>query len=126
MKSISNSIAMESKNAETISALVAGIPLVREKFYAAGRKSLSELFLPGFKSLQETYGVEQFQFLRPPATSFFRVHKPEKSGDDLSQMRHTVVVTNNTRKPTLGLEYGVAGLGVRGMCRSHMRAGMWG
>lgn len=115
MKSISNSIAMESKNAETMSALVAGIPLVREKFDTADRKALSELFLPGFKLLQESYGVEQFQFLRPPAISFFRVHKPEKSGDDLSQLRHTVVATNSTRKPTRGLEYGVAGLGVRGM-----------
>lgn len=115
MKSISNSIAMESKNAETMSALVAGIPLVREKFDTADRKALSELLLPGFKLLQESYGVEQFQFLRPPATSFFRVHKPEKSGDDLSLIRHTVVATNSTRKPTRGLEYGVAGLGVRGM-----------
>lgn len=115
MKSISNSIAMESKNAETMSALVAGIPLVREKFDTADRKALSELFLPGFKLLQESYGVEQFQFLRPPATSLFRVHKPEKSGDDLSLIRHTVVATNSTRKPTRGLEYGVAGLGVRGM-----------
>ena len=115
MKSITNSIASESNNAETMSALVAGIPLVKEKFDAGDRKVLSELFLPGFKTLQETYGVEQFQFLRPPATSFLRVHKPEKFGDDLSQMRHTVVATNNSRKPTKGLEYGVAGLGVRGM-----------
>ena len=115
MKSITNSIAAESNNAETMSALVAGIPLVREKFDAGDRKVLSELFLPGFKVLQDTYGVEQFQFLRPPATSFFRIHKPEKFGDDLSQMRHTVVATNSTRKPTKGLEYGVAGLGVRGM-----------
>ncbi len=115
LKSITNSIASESKNAETMSALVAGIPLVREKFDAGDRKALADLFLPGFKTLQDMYGVEQFQFLRPPATSFYRVHKPEKFGDDLSQMRHTVVSTNSARKPTRGMEYGVAGLGVRGM-----------
>jgi len=115
MKSITNSIASQSANAEAMSALVAGIPLVRERFDSADRKVLSELFLPGFKILQDNYGVEQFQFLLPPAISFYRVHKPEKFGDDLTRMRHTVVSTNSTRKPTRGLEYGVAGLGVRGM-----------
>ena len=115
LKAITNRIASESKHAESMSALIAGIPQVRAKFDTADRKALSELFLPGFKTMQEQYGVEQFQFLRPPATSFFRVHKPEKFGDDLSQIRSTVVATNTNRKPTRGLEYGVAGLGVRGM-----------
>lgn len=115
LKSITNSIASQSTNAEAMSALVAGIPLVREKFDTGDRKALSEMFQPGFKSLQDVYGIEQFQFLRPPATSFLRIHKPDKFGDDLSQMRHTVVATNTSRKPTRGLEYGVAGLGVRGM-----------
>ena len=115
MKSLQNDIASESQKAETLSALVAGMPIVQEKFDAGDRKALWEQFGPSFKSLSQVYGIEQFQFLRPPAISFIRIHKPEKFGDDLSQMRFTVVNANQTRKPTNGLEYGVAGLGVRGM-----------
>jgi methyl-accepting chemotaxis protein len=115
LKAINNAIASENRLAEAMSSLVANIPLVQSKFDAGDRKALTELFSPGFKHLAKEYGVEQFQFHTPPATSFFRVHRPEKFGDDLSSFRHTVIATNKTQKPTRGLEGGVAGLGARGM-----------
>ena len=59
--------------------------------------------------------MRQFQFHEAPATSFLRVHKPEKFGDDLSSFRHTVVRVNETQKPVVGLEKGVAGLGLSGV-----------
>ena len=114
-KAINNAIASESRMAETMSAVIANIPLVQEKFAAGDRKLLSELFVPGFKLLSRDYGVEQFQFHTPPATSFFRAHLPQKFGDDLSSFRHTVIATNKSQKPTRGLEGGVGGLGARGM-----------
>ncbi len=114
-KAIKNAIAAESRTAEAMSAVVANIPLVQEKFNAGDRKALGDLFVPGFKLLSTEYGVEQFQFHTPPATSFLRIHKPEKFGDDLSSFRHTVVATNKNQKPTRGLEGGVAGLGARGV-----------
>lgn len=114
-KAIRNAIAAESRMAEAMSAVVATMPLVQEKFSAGDRKALSELFAPGFELLASEYGVEQFQFHIPPATSFYRVHKPEKFGDDLSSFRHTVIATNQNQKPTRGLEGGVAGLGARGV-----------
>lgn len=115
LKAISNSIAAENRLAETMSALVGNLPLVQEKFDAGDRNALAAQFLPGFKILDKEYGVEQFQFHTPPATSFLRVHKPEKYGDDLSSFRHTVVITNEKKRPTRGLEGGVAGLGARGI-----------
>lgn len=115
MKTLTNSIAAENRMAESMSALIASIPLVAEKFYARDREALSNLFVPGFKLMSKEYGVEQFQFHTPLATSFLRVHQPEKFGDDLSSFRHTVVTTNKSQKPARGLEGGVAGLGARGM-----------
>jgi len=115
MKAISNAIASDNRTAEAMSALVANMPLVQQKFAAGERDFLADLFVPGFKLLKEQYGVEQFQFHTPPATSWLRVHMPQKFGDDLSSFRHTVVNTNKTVKPTRGLEGGVAGLGARGM-----------
>ncbi len=115
LKTISNAIAAESRTAETLSALVAGIPQVQERFAHGDRKGLEGMFAPGFKSLSKDYDIEQFQFHTAASLSFLRVHKPEKFGDDLSAVRHTVVATNTSQKPVRGLEGGVAGLGARGM-----------
>jgi methyl-accepting chemotaxis protein len=51
----------------------------------------------------------------PPATSFLRLHRPDRHGDDLSDFRHTVVEVNTTGRTVTGLELGVAGLGIRGV-----------
>ena len=112
---ISNGIASETRLGEALSALVANIPLVQQKFAQGDRESLKDLLLPGYPILSKQYGVRQFQFHTPPATSFLRLHKAEKFGDDLSSFRHTVTHTNKVKLPTRGLESGVAGLGARGM-----------
>lgn len=114
-KAFSNAIDTESRMAETLSALLANIPLVQEKFATDDRQTLSDLLVPGYGLLAKHYGVEQLQFHTPPATSWLRVHKPEKFGDDLSGFRHTVVATNKNQSPIRGLEGGVAGLGARGI-----------
>jgi len=108
-------IESESRVAQAMSAVVAGIPEAQQAFADQDREGLSKLFVPGFSVLKKEYGVRQFQFHTPPATSFLRVHKPAKHGDDLSSFRKTVVETNQKVKPVGGIEKGVAGLGVRGM-----------
>ncbi|MDY0071351.1 MAG: methyl-accepting chemotaxis protein [Thauera sp.] len=115
LRALTRSIAAESHTAEALSALVASMPLVQESFANDDRQTLSRLFVPGFSVLSQDYGIEQFQFHTPPATSWLRVHMPQKHGDDLSAFRHTVVATNTTLQPVRGLEGGVAGLGVRGI-----------
>ena len=109
------SVASEGRLAKAMSALVAGIPEVQSAFANRDREKLASLFVPGFAQLKSEYGVRQFQFHEPPATSFLRVHKPKKFGDDLSSFRFTVIETNKSKKPIQGLEVGVAGLGVRGL-----------
>jgi methyl-accepting chemotaxis protein len=97
------------------SALIAGIPEVQQAMKARDRDRLAAMFVPAFPALKSDYQVRQFQFHLPPATSFLRVHKPAKFGDDLSSFRKTVVEANTARRPIKGLEIGVAGLGVRGV-----------
>ena len=109
------SVASEGRMARAMSALVAGIPQVQQSFAERDREALHELFVPGFAKLKSEYGVRQFQFHEPPATSFLRVHKPAKFGDDLSSFRFTVIEANQAKKAIQGLEVGVAGLGVRGL-----------
>lgn len=114
-KNVIASVASEGRMARAMSELVAGMPQVQQAFAGRDRETLASYFVPGFASLKSEYGVRQFQFHLPPATSFLRVHKPEKFGDDLSSFRFTVLETNQTKQPIQGLEVGVAGLGVRGL-----------
>ena len=82
LKAIHNAIAAESRSAEVLSALVAGIPVVQDEFDGGERKAVADMFVPGFQALARDYGVEQFQFHTPPAVSWLRVHAPQKYGDD--------------------------------------------
>jgi len=105
----------QARRAVAMARQVAVLPEVQKAFAERDRQALADTFLPGFPEMKEKYGVRQFQFHTPPATSFFRVHKAEKFGDDLSAFRNTVVEANRDRRPISGLEKGVAGVGVRGV-----------
>ncbi|MCW1996794.1 sensor histidine kinase regulating citrate/malate metabolism [Bradyrhizobium japonicum] len=108
-------IAEESHRAAAMSAVVAAMPATQEAMAKQDREALVRLFGPVFTAIKSDYGVDQFQFHVPPATSYLRVHQPAKFGDDLSGFRKTVVVANQDRKVVVGLEGGVAGLGIRGV-----------
>ncbi|WP_019611890.1 methyl-accepting chemotaxis protein [Thioalkalivibrio sp. AKL7] len=105
----------ESARATAMAETVARIPDVQEAMANGDRDRLAALTVPSFESLSADYGVRQYQFHTPPATSFLRVHRPDRYGDDLSGFRQTVVDTNDRRAPISGLEEGVAGLGIRGV-----------
>ena len=105
----------DARRSEAMAALVASIPQVQADFEAGDRSGLEAYFVPGFETMRGDYGVRQFQFHLPPATSFLRVHRPERYGDDLSGFRQTVVDANAETRPVRGLERGVAGVGVRGV-----------
>ncbi|QDO95850.1 HAMP domain-containing protein [Ferrovibrio terrae] len=114
-ENITAAVGAEAAKATALSALVANMPDVQAAMAAGERDRLAKMLVPSFQALRKDYGAVQMQFHTPPATSFLRVHRPDRFGDDLSSFRHTVVATNASRKPTQGLEFGVEGLGVRGM-----------
>ncbi len=108
-------VSNANESALAMAMLVSNIPQVQAAMGTGDRQFLSGMFVPGFRALKAQAGFDQFQFHTPPATSFLRVHQPEKFGDDLSSFRQTVVETNGKAKPVTGLEAGVAGLGIRGV-----------
>ncbi|SBW08883.1 Histidine kinase, HAMP region:Bacterial chemotaxis sensory transducer [uncultured Alphaproteobacteria bacterium] len=108
-------IAASAEQAKAMASLAAALPGVAETVAAGDRDRLAAQMAPVFARLAKPYGIEQFQFHLPPATSFLRVHAPAKFGDDLSKIRETVVEANARRVPVVGLETGVAGLGIRGV-----------
>ena len=98
---------------ETLARLIAEMPDAQAAFADGDRARLAALLLPSFTALKASQAVDQIQFHLPPATSFLRLHLPEKFGDDLSAFRQTVVDANQRHVPVLGLENGVSGLGIR-------------
>ena len=103
------------ERAAAMATLVANLPETVEAMRNQDRERLLQMFAAPFAALQREYGIEQFQFHLPPATSFLRLHKPAKSGDDLSSFRKTVVLANTEHKVVVGLEKGRAGFGIRGV-----------
>ncbi len=85
---------------------------IQESLYLRQREKLIYLTLSLWKNLAGL-GISQFQFHVPPATSFLRLHKLQKHGDDLSKFRHTVVKCIKERKPVIGPELGRGGWGFR-------------
>lgn len=52
------------------------------------------------------HNVRQLHFHLPDNTSFLRFHRPGKFGDDLSDIRYSVKMTNLKKKPYFGFEEG--------------------
>lgn len=110
-----NSIDNQSQGALLLAESVASMTPVIEAFRDRDRARLLSYTQGVFNTTKEKYGIRQFQFHTAPATSFLRVHKPEKYGDDLSSFRQTVLDVNKNKEPVSGIEVGVAGLGIRGV-----------
>ncbi len=94
---------------------VSNNPDVQAAFAAQDRNALIALTLPTYLQLKSRFGISQYQFHLPPATSFLRLHQPDRYGDDLSAFRQTVIQANANREVVSGLEAGRGGLGVRGV-----------
>ncbi|SLM32621.1 putative Methyl-accepting chemotaxis sensory transducer [Desulfamplus magnetovallimortis] len=104
-----------SMRALGLAVWVADTETVQELFKNRDRDGLKSMLLPMYKKIKSEININQFQFHLPPATSFLRLHKPDKFGDDLSQIRPTIVAANKKLKTVRGLDRGAFGFGIRGL-----------
>ena len=111
-RQFSAEIAAQGHRALSLARFVASVPSFTTAFAGGDRAGLADLLVPTFATVKGD-GFDQFQYHSAPATSFLRVHKASKFGDDLSSFRHTVVEANRSGKEVTGLENGVAGIGIR-------------
>ena len=105
-------IQAQATRARSLARFVAAVPSFTEAFEARDRGRLSAHLTPTLAAMK-TEGIDQFQYHLAPATSFLRVYKPEKFGDDLSSFRNTVLEANRAGRDVIGLENGVQGIGIR-------------
>jgi methyl-accepting chemotaxis protein len=104
----------EGRAGLAVSAVIATLPPVQEAVAKGDRNALMTL-LQGSLAALKPQGIALISFHTPPATAFFRVHEPKAFGEDISARRKTVVESNTTGKPIVGVEPGRSSLGVYAM-----------
>ncbi|MBT7074607.1 MAG: diguanylate cyclase, partial [Anaerolineae bacterium] len=83
---------------------------------AQARDSLYKEIEPFWENMLEEYGLRQIHFhLGPGSTSFLRAHRPNKFGDNMDEVRYTIVDANLYQAPTAGFETGRVYSGIRGV-----------
>lgn len=103
--------------------LIADLPAVRRLFAAGDRNGLLAELGTAFADQKARHGVDQAQFHNPPATSFLRLHDPQKFGDDLSVTRPMVVAANREKQPLKGIAIARNGPGIFGIALMNDPAG---
>ncbi len=81
------------------------LQISNEKEKNSLRVKLYDLLKDKYIGLNFT-NLHQFHFQLPSNESFLRVHKPNKWGDNLANIRETIVYTNKYKKPIDGFELG--------------------
>ncbi|MFO7738281.1 MAG: cache domain-containing protein, partial [Desulfatiglandaceae bacterium] len=104
----------KKNQALSLATVIALNPRVQKLLSETDREGLAELLLPTYRRLLTDYGILQFHFHIPPGRSFLRLHRLEAFGEMVAY-RRSVVETLRTRDPVGGLEWGLAGLGIRGI-----------
>jgi len=103
--SVMAALDYEGRAALAVSAVIANLPPVADAVAKGDRDALMALLNGPMKALIPQ-GIPLISFHTPPATAFFRVHAPKVFGEDISARRKTVVESNSTGKPIVGVEPG--------------------
>jgi PAS domain S-box-containing protein len=106
-------IEFKANMAMSLAYLVARNPDVAEAFARRDRQRLIDLLHPAYQKLHDEFGIRQFHFHVPPATSFLRLHALDEYGDRMEAYRHTINKARETGTGVGGLEWGVFGFGIR-------------
>lgn len=114
IKQVEEKITIEkAEQLRLLAHTVAGMPSIQDNVMFQSRDDLQTVTAPLYEGLKKIIDLNVFHFHLPPATSFLRLQKPEKFGDDLSGFRKTVVEVNENHQDAVGIEAGVAGISIR-------------
>jgi methyl-accepting chemotaxis protein len=115
VKRVELSLAQTGERNETVAAAIVASPQLGKSLAEEDRQGLFKFLEPVFSTFKSTYGMTQMQAHLPPATSFLRLHQPDKFGDDMSGMRPALVKVNKEKQAVRGIEPGRLGVPVRGL-----------
>ncbi|MEA3289797.1 MAG: diguanylate cyclase [Campylobacterota bacterium] len=104
-KTISNIIFETKINKQEVKSIFKDALIDSKEKKDKTRKKLY-LYLQTTYGLLQKYNIKQLHFHLKNNESFLRFHKPERFGDDLSEVRATVKYVNEHKKPIDGFEEG--------------------
>ncbi|MFC1821684.1 cache domain-containing protein [Thermodesulfobacteriota bacterium] len=110
-----NRLNQKKIEALSLATMIAEIPEVQKLLAERDRAALNDLLVNTFIRLKTDFNIEQFHFHIPPATSFLRLHSPDKFGEDMRIYRQTIMDAGRRYRSVSGLEEGQTGLGLRGV-----------
>ncbi len=100
------------KEATLFADTLISYPGVKEAYIDQDRDKLATLLQPIFQGWKQEHSVAQIQFINPDVNSFYRAHKPQEYGDNLS-FRQGLTTAIQTKQQIIAVEEGVAGYGIR-------------
>lgn len=111
---IRNKITVEkAEQLRLLAHTVAGMPSIQDNVKFQSDSSLLDVTGPLYDGLRKIINIDTFQFHIPPAISLLRVQDQNKSRDDLSATRKSVVLVNEKLQDTTGVEVTASGLSIR-------------
>ncbi len=107
---------IENKKIQMLSmaSVIAEDPQVARLLAAKDRRHLLRMLQPIFERLKDRFGISLIHVHVPPGRSFLRLHAPERHGEMLAY-RKSVVEALRSKEPVTALEWGLAGLAIRGV-----------
>jgi PAS domain S-box-containing protein len=108
-----NDIESRKNAALSLAYLTAKNPDVAEALARRDRNRLITLLYPAYQILERDFGVRQFHFHLPPATSFLRFHALGQFGEKMEAFRPTINQARESGVGVGGIERGVLGLSIR-------------
>ncbi|WP_207462348.1 methyl-accepting chemotaxis protein [Azospirillum sp. SYSU D00513] len=110
-ESVIASFDAEGRTASAVASVIGGLPAVQDALEREDRAALGAV-LGQAQAAAKGQGVGTWSFTKPPGITAYRVHDPEKFGDDVRQRRRTVALVNERHTPVTGIEPGRGNLGI--------------
>lgn len=104
-KITANAIFYSTSNMKKVINIFAEAREASKEKRDALREEMHKILKEKYKIIKSK-GVLQYMFVFPDNTTFLRMHKPSKYGDDLTDIRYSHKYVNETKKPVSGFEHG--------------------
>ena len=108
------SVRQKGEQALSMATIIAENPMIKKLLRERNRKRLLNYAQPLFEELKKKFGISQLHFHVLPGKSFLRVHLPDQLGEIIAY-RTSIMDALKSGKGVKGLEWGLTGLGIRGV-----------
>ena len=108
------SVRQKGDQALSMATILSENPTIKKLLSKRDRKGLLDYMFPLYEVLEKDFGIRQLHFHVLPGKSYLRVHLPDQAGEKISY-RTSIIDALKSGKGKMGLEWGLTGLGIRGV-----------